>query len=688
MTAYADLEISLRRRDADSYAVELRFSRPESDGELRLVQGVAYLDVNQLRALTLDAVAYGQQLSEILFADPAIRTEFIQARSVAQALEVALRLRLFIPPTAPELYSLRWETLRDPQDDGPLLIGEHILFSRYLSSRDWRAARRRPQGELSALVVIANPANLAQYGLAPIEVEGELARAKAGLGSIPVTVLVSRGSVTLNNLTAHLRGGYDILYLICHGAVIQGEPQLRLEDEAGNVTTVTGGELVTRLSELQQRPVLVVLASCQSAGSGEDASTGDEGALMGLGPRLAEVGVPAVVAMQGNITMRTVAEFMPVFFRELQRDGQIDRAMAVARGAVRERPDAWMPVLFMRLKDGRLWYVPRFAEDRRGRGLEKWPALLDNIREGSCTPILGPGLTESLLGSRREIALRWAETFRFPMAPHDREGLPQVAQYLAVNQERMFPQRELRKYLLQEMLRRYGHNLPDNVNSKPLDKLSLNELVSMVGTQRRAQDPAEPHQVLANLPFSIYITASPYNLLTDALIAAGKQPRIELCRWNEDTERLPPLHRDYRPSPQQPLVYHLFGHLDYRLSVVLTEDDYFDYLIGVTRNNDQIPLVVRRALTDTALLFLGFQMVDWSFRVLFRTIMNQEGREGRSNYAHVAVQIAPEEGRILEPEGAMRYLESYFQEARISVFWGSVEDFMQELQQRWQRGAG
>ena len=45
--------------------------------------------------------------------------------------------------------------------------------------------------------------------------------------------------------------------------------------------------------------------------------------------------------------------------------------------------------------------------------------------------ILGPGLTEFLLGSRREIAQRWAEKYQFPMAVHQRDDLPQVAQFLA-----------------------------------------------------------------------------------------------------------------------------------------------------------------------------------------------------------------------------------------------------------------
>jgi hypothetical protein len=267
------------------------------------------------------------------------------------------------------------------------------------------------------------------------------------------------------------------------------------------------------------------------------------------------------------------------------------------------------------------------------------------------------------------------------MAPHDREDLPQVAQYLAVNQDYTFPRDELAEYLRQEILHRYGGDLPDALRGASLD-----DLITAVGAQCRERNPAEPHRVLAELPLPIYITTDPSNLLAEALVAAGKDPQVELCRWNDDVELLPSVYDDtpgYRPDTQRPLVYHLFGRLQEPDSVVLTEDDYFDYLIGVTRDKDLIPGAVRRALADTALLFLGFQMDDWNFRVLFRSMMSQEGRNRRRKYAHVAVQIDPEEGRILEPERARRYLESYFQDADISIYWGSAEDFMQELHQRW-----
>lgn len=140
---------------------------------------------------------------------------------------------------------------------------------------------------------------------------------------------------------------------------------------------------------------------------------------------------------------------------------------------------------------------------------------------------------------------------------------------------------------------------------------------------------------------------------------------------------------DYQPSVEAPLVYHLFGISNEADSIVVAEDDYFDFLIGVSANKDLIPIAVREALADTGLLFLGFRIDDWPFRVLFRSLMSQEGRGRRRRYAHVAAQITPDEGRVLEPERARAYLETYFQESDIDIFWGSVEDFMQQLSGEW-----
>jgi CHAT domain/SIR2-like domain len=662
---YADLELSLHRRDADSYAVELRFSPSDSDADVRLLQGgpgVAHLDWDELRGLALNDTAYGHALGAALFADQAVQGAFDQSRAAAESADAPLRLRLLIGPSAPELHRLRWETLRDPRGGGPLFTGENVVFSRYLSSLDWRPVRLRPKGDLTALVAIANPTDIADYQLAAVDTVGELDRVRAALNRVRVVALAGEPHVTLERLTERLRDGYDVLYLVCHGALINGEPRVWLETEDGTAAVVAGDELVTRLAELHERPRLVVLASCQSAGGNGAASQTTDDGLTALGPRLAEAGIPAVLAMHGSVSVETVSRFMPVFFGELLRDGQVDRAMAVARGAVRERSDAWMPVLFMRLKSGRIWYVPGFAGDRPG--FEQWPAVLRSIRQGRCTPILGPGLLESLLGSLRDLARRWAETYGYPMAPHNREDLAQVAQYLAVNQDPDFPRGELIDYLRHEVLTRYAADISSDV-----DRSNLEQLLAAVGAQRQAADAAEPHRVLAGFAFPLYLTTNFDPLLSVALQAAGKSPQPALCPWNDYVEQYQSSEAT-EPDAEHPLVYHLFGQIGQSDSLVLTEDDYFDYLIGVTSNKDLIPEAVRRSLADTALLFLGFHMDDWSFRVLFRSIMRQEGGNRRRKYAHVAVQIDPEEGR---------FLESYFQTDDIRIYWGSVEDFVRDL---------
>ena len=527
MSAFADLEIGLHLWEKDNYSVEMRFSQSQSEAEQRLVSDGPTVKIDLAPFALLDPAdpAYGALLYSCLFADPAVQGEFTKVRGIAEGLDVPLHVRLFIGPAATALHNLHWETLRDPRPkDGrdatagaPLVTDQRVLFSRYLMSQEYRPVAPRPQdAPLKTLVVIGNGANLDQYHLAPIDVATEEARVRAALAGANVTVLC-KGQATLDNLIEQAGQGCDVLYLVCHGTLLrQGDPRLWLEDAVGNVDVVAGGELVTRLRELDKQPRLVVLASCQSAGVGDDAATGDKGVLAALGPRLAEAGVPAVLAMQGNVTMKTLAVFLPAFFRDLARDGQIDLAMAKARGAVRDRPDAWMPVLFMRLRTGRLWY----ATGLEGRaGFDRWEGLLANIAEGKCTPILGSGLLEPMLGSSRDIARRWADTYRFPMEPQNREDLPQVAQFLAANYGAAFPAVELKNYLRRSVLQRYGTDLSEDVR-----KAQLEGMLSAAGELLRRTEANEPHKVLDYLPCPGFFTTNPDDLLADALREAGTLP--------------------------------------------------------------------------------------------------------------------------------------------------------------------
>lgn len=685
MPAAPELEIFIHEKAEEGYSVQVCFRDPDSDVDNRAeARGVSF-DFAALRQDEGAPQEYGRRLGEGLFEQQTLRSGYDQARAAAQSTDRPLRLRLSISASLPELHQIHWETLIDPGSDECLAIDQNILFSRHLSSFDMRPVRLRANSRLRALVVVASPANVSQYkpggrALAEIDVDGEVARARAGLGEIPVTLLPSDGQrATLENLTALLRDeAHDILYLVCHGAFIDGVTRLWLENDDGEAVVTAGSDLVRSLRALRRLPRLVVLGSCQSAGAGEESRNDDDGVLAALGPRLAEAGVPAVIAMQGNIMMNTVAQFMPEFFRQLQHDGQIDRAMAVARGKVRGRSDWWMPVLFMRLVSGRLWYERGFADEKEG--YQRWPALVNQIRAHRCTPILGPGLVEPLIGSPRDLARHWAETYHFPLSARFSEDLPHVAQYLQTVQDWSFPRDELIRYASRGLLDRWpelgrGHAEP----GEPSHDMLL-RLLSAARAVLQQQAAIEAHQALAELPFPIYITTNYDNLLPDALRQAGKEPHTDVCDWKDAME--PPV--DFSPTVERPLVYHLFGHLNDPDSIVLTEDDYFDYLIGYTRLNSRPkPSAVLPTLTNRALMFLGFRLSDWNFRVFFRSLMGKEGRRLRGRYKHVAVQIDPEEGLRTDSARARQYLERYFEDADINIYWGSVEDFVQELHEHW-----
>lgn len=679
MSKYADLELSLRRSKGNTYAAEMRFSQPGSDADIRLGQGKpisVQIDHESLLATAFDPAAYGKLLSNSIFADQELLAGFQQARASAGTDHSPLRVRLLIDQSASELNMVFWETMRDPQNErNTLFTGEEILFSRYLSSMDWYPVKLRARGSLKALVAIANPSNLGEYNLATIRRDDELENARISLGNVPITVLPADEAerCTLDAIVSQLRSGYDILYLIAHGAFFE-EAWLLLEADDGTVARVSGQDLVNFIHDMENKPRLIVLASCQSAGKGAGQ------ALQALGPRLAEAGVPAIIAMQGNVGMETISKFMPVFFSELQKDGQIDRAVSVARGAVRDQSDFWMPVLFMRLKSGRIWYVPGFGESHVFR---RWNALVAYIKDKSCTPILGPGLFEPLLGSLGDIAQRWAKEFRYPLSPADLDSMPRVAQYLTIHQSPQFPYQHLQEFLRKDILSRYQDNLPSQLID-PLEETTVDDLINAIGAKHRDHNPDDSYKLLAQLPFRIYVTTNLNSLLESALEETGRDPYVLLSPWNQYTEdKIRALDLSYDPNPDRPLVYHLFGRLAEPKSVVLTEDNYFDYLLGVSRNNDLIPAYVRNALRNNSLLFIGFRMDEWRFRILFRSIVDKK-TELMNEYVHMAAQIEPEEGRIIDPEGARRYLEEYFKHvASINLYWGTAEEFVKELWKQW-----
>jgi hypothetical protein len=630
------------------------------------------IDVAALEALDGDIDAYGDALAGMLFgAEAKVKSFYDKARAVANEKDMPVHFRIYVDPKAPAEYrSVRWETLRDPEDGLPVATKRNLMLSRHLKNADWRQAAPPKKHDLHALVAIANPSDGERLGyrLPAIAVE----RARDALGAIRTTPLASGGRATLGRIADALDECIDILYLVCHGVIRRGEPLLFLEEPDGRTALTGAAQLAQRIAELQRRPTLAVLSSCASAGPGAREESVDDGALAPLGPSLVDAGVPAVVAMQGNVTVETAGRFMKTFFTALDRDGIVDRAVAVARGEVRDRPDWWVPVLYSRLKRGRTYYVPGFAD----RESNTWRALLESVEQKECTPVVGPGLAAPIVGSREHVARSWVERWEMPITEENRADLTTVAQYLRVRSGRGAAARSLRSHLLTTLRKRYKEHL----TPEQLDSMSPDELIAARGAQVMDENPDEPHMVLARLRLPIYITTSWTGLLADAIERTGADPTVRVFDWS--SRRDGPSEQEFLdPTPEQPLVYHLFGRLDRPDSIVLSEDDYFAWLMAWIAKRAIIPTCVQPALTSTSLLFLGHRLSDWDFRVLFQSIKSFAGAGRLRDNVHVGVQLSPD-SQAIDPEAAQDYLESALGEENVNIYWEQTEVFLGELVRR------
>jgi len=139
--------------------------------------------------------------------------------------------------------------------------------------------------------------------------------------------------------------------------------------------------------------------------------------------------------------------------------------------------------------------------------------------------------------------------------------------------------------------------------------------------QPRPQAEAMLHK-LVRLRFPVFVSLTPDNKLRQAF--EGLPAEFEVYVRNKP-------HRENLPEPtaDRPLVYQLLGSLEDRNSLVLTYDDFYDYLRSVFAGNSMSP-VLRAAIMDAEyFLFLGMPFDQWYIH-LFMRVLNQTKEKERA----------------------------------------------------------
>jgi hypothetical protein len=354
----------------------------------QLVPGVfdSAAAVNALGKLPLDSAeavqAYGRALFDLVLAGERVKSTFLQCEDPQVDADIQVCIRLW-DELAPELRSLRWETLCDRTLPNPrrLAVDRPFRLVRRLMSAP--EANRRPlAGAPRVLVVLSNPkgldssAQLGPYKFRPIEMPTTRSESKALdalMNRLKTAGKIQDYQILGANFAPPHPAGYpslprirevideaqkagrphNLIHFLAHGFLDEkGTGHLVLADENGNATAVAQDRFLDLLPPGHQVR-LVVLAACQSDEQAVDRP------LAGLAPSLLQRGVeiPAVVAMQDKISVGAARTFAEAFYTELCEHGYVDTAMARARSAVaNSHPVEWaIPVLYMQNDDPRLF---------------------------------------------------------------------------------------------------------------------------------------------------------------------------------------------------------------------------------------------------------------------------------------------------------------------------------------------
>ncbi|MBP8056424.1 MAG: SIR2 family protein [Chloroflexi bacterium] len=322
-----------------------------------------------------------------------------------------------------------------------------------------------------------------------------------------------------------------------------------------------------------------------------------------------------------------------------------------------------------------------------------WRMIIRRIKDKKFTPIISDRV---FFPGDNAVIPSWAREIGFPYPTNDGLSIAQLAQYLGINSRDYLTAKEdfldfSKRYTLDwvknDRQLEPGEFLDTLMGE--LSDLTYSQLATRLDFPKFVNPLDNPLQILAQLPLAIYVTTSYYDFLEAALRAAGKDPVTEICYWHDDLQDEVPsifkTDKDFQPTPQRPLVYHLNGLDAYPASLVITEDDYLDFLVKVAEDLEAVPRRVTQALSDSTLLLLGYQLEDWNFKSLFRGLINT--RSSSRRLLSLSIQMIPANMPAEQTEMRQKvqdYLGRYFDKANFDVYWGTPQEFTQELWAQWQ----
>ena len=121
------------------------------------------------------------------------------------------------------------------------------------------------------------------------------------------------------------------------------------------------------------------------------------------------------------------------------------------------------------------------------------------------------------------------------------------------------------------------------------------------------------------------------------------------------------------------------------MSMVLTEKDYFDFVINLNKEDEKkmLPNIIRQELPWSSLLFIGYTLQDIDFGPLFQGALVLK-RNSRTT--SIAVQIPPINNNDIKKDIILNYLGQYTEKIfEVYPYWGDITDFVIDFRERWEQ---
>ncbi len=362
---YQDFDVSIEPSDASATRYRVRvLASPagQASGEFVLPFSVLelenfFLRVGRPRRGTryigspeMEAVrTFGGKLFDTVFQGRVQSCLFSSLDTVRQQGQ-GLRLRLHLND-APALADLPWEYLYDANLNRFFANSTATPLVRHLDLPQ-PPAPLIVQPPLKVLVMIASPRDRER-----LDVEQEWRNMQRALGDLEARGLVQLTRLeqaTLGALQRQLRRDqYHIFHFIGHGGFDRQSDSgvLLLEDE-NNLSRLVSGHHLGALLHDHFALRLALLNSCEGARNSR------RDPFAGVAQHLVQQGIPAVIAMQFEITDAAAITLAHEFYAALADNYGVDAALAEARKALFASGNdiEWgTPVLYLRARDGQLF---------------------------------------------------------------------------------------------------------------------------------------------------------------------------------------------------------------------------------------------------------------------------------------------------------------------------------------------